>query len=269
MWVESEVDSDRDGARDLIRVRISRPREAQERGYKVPVVYEHSPYRGDTGNPANHDVDFDTLPQERGARASASARRGAAVRRGKRTGRKAHRASAGPRPTCPARSTTTTCRAATRSCSARASAPSTRTAARTSAPTPRRSAPRPRSTGSTAAPAASTTPATPVTRRLDHGRRRHGRHVLQRHAAQPGRDDRRRGAEDDHPRLGDLLLVRLLPRQRPRGRAALQHARRRRERLPRRGHRRARRLHRRPADGGPERRAAASCTTTCSRTRTA
>ncbi len=29
----------------------------------MPVVYEHSPYRGDTGNPANHDVDFDTLAE--------------------------------------------------------------------------------------------------------------------------------------------------------------------------------------------------------------
>src|SRR6185503_13347851 len=89
VWVESEVDSDRDGAKDLIRVRISRPGEAQERGYKVPVVYEHSPYRGDTGNPANHDVDFDSLPQER--RATASALRRAERSRGKRTARKAKR----------------------------------------------------------------------------------------------------------------------------------------------------------------------------------
>ncbi len=71
------------------------------------------------------------------------------------------------------------------------------------------------------------------------------------------------------PDLGDLLLVRLLPRQRPRGRAALQHQRRRRERLPRRGHRRARRLHRRPADGGRRTGRAATCTTTCSPSRTA
>ena len=89
VWVESEVDSDRDGAKDLIRVRISRPGEAQERGYKVPVVYEHSPYRGNTGNPANHDVDFDYLPQER--RATASALRQAERARGKRTARKAKR----------------------------------------------------------------------------------------------------------------------------------------------------------------------------------
>ena len=71
VYVESEVDSDRDGARDLIRVRISRPGEAAERGYKVPVIFEHSPYRGDTGPAVNHAVDFDSLPQEQGTGAGA------------------------------------------------------------------------------------------------------------------------------------------------------------------------------------------------------
>src|SRR5215218_6115575 len=93
VWVESEVDSDRDGAKDLIRVRISRPREAEERGLEVPVVYEHSPYRGNTGNPSNHDVDFDTLPQEEGATATASA---AALERGARS-----RKARGPRADLP------------------------------------------------------------------------------------------------------------------------------------------------------------------------
>ncbi|HKG66055.1 MAG TPA: Xaa-Pro dipeptidyl-peptidase [Solirubrobacteraceae bacterium] len=96
VWVESEVDSDRDGAKDLIRIRISRPGEAQERGYKVPVVYEHSPYRGNTGAPANHDVDFDYLPQERGAKATTSAR-AAVARRDGRSARKPR----GPRPNLP------------------------------------------------------------------------------------------------------------------------------------------------------------------------
>jgi X-Pro dipeptidyl-peptidase len=95
VWVESEVDSDRDGVKDLIRVRISRPREAQERGYKVPVVYEHSPYRGNTGNPANHDVDFESMPQESGA--TASAQRRAETAREARTARKAR----GPRADLP------------------------------------------------------------------------------------------------------------------------------------------------------------------------
>src|SRR5918995_1164549 len=59
VFVESEVDSDRDGAKDLIRIRLSRPREAAEQGHKVPVVFEHSPYRGNTGPAVNHPVDVD------------------------------------------------------------------------------------------------------------------------------------------------------------------------------------------------------------------
>src|SRR5687768_8432628 len=94
VWVESEVDSDRDGARDLIRLRISRPSEPAADGHKVPVVFEHSPYRGGTGNPANHGVDFDTMPQEEGATATASA---ASEERGKRSGRQAR----GPRADLP------------------------------------------------------------------------------------------------------------------------------------------------------------------------
>ena len=46
VYVESEVDSDRDGARDLIRVRISRPREAAKRGYKVPGDLRAQPVPG-------------------------------------------------------------------------------------------------------------------------------------------------------------------------------------------------------------------------------
>ena len=72
------------------------------------------------------------------------------------------------------------------------------------------------------------------------------------------------GLQDDHPRLGDLLLVRLLPGQRPRRRAPLRGERRGRERLPGRGHRRARRLHRRSAHGGPGRQVPLRCTTSCS-----
>ena len=96
VYVESEVDSDRDGARDLIRVRISRPREAAEHGYKLPVIFEHSPYRGDTGEPLNHAVDFDDLPQEQGA--GAGALRQAETGRGERSRRGA---GAGPRADLP------------------------------------------------------------------------------------------------------------------------------------------------------------------------
>ncbi len=58
-------------------------------------------------------------------------------------------------------------------------------------------------------------------------------HVLQRHAADRGRVDRRRGPEGDRPDLRDLRLVRLLPRQRRRPRAG---------RLPGRGPRRPHRV---------------------------
>jgi X-Pro dipeptidyl-peptidase len=64
VFVESEVDSDGDGKRDRVRIRISRPGEADSQGYKVPVVFEHSPYRGDLGSLPNHNVDLDVLPQE-------------------------------------------------------------------------------------------------------------------------------------------------------------------------------------------------------------
>ena len=30
----------------------------------MPVVFEHSPYRGEFGDAVNHNVDFDVLPQE-------------------------------------------------------------------------------------------------------------------------------------------------------------------------------------------------------------
>jgi X-Pro dipeptidyl-peptidase len=75
VFVESEVDSDGDGARDRIRIRISRPGETESQGIKVPVVFEHSPYRGNVGGIVNHPVDVDRLPQEdtgRDARVAAS-----------------------------------------------------------------------------------------------------------------------------------------------------------------------------------------------------
>ena len=77
VFVESEVDSDGDGARDRIRIRISRPGETESQGIKVPVVFEHSPYRGDLGGLPNHPVDVDRMPQEdagRDSRAAASQR---------------------------------------------------------------------------------------------------------------------------------------------------------------------------------------------------
>jgi X-Pro dipeptidyl-peptidase len=83
VFVESEVDSDGDGVRDRVRIRISRPGETESQGIKVPVVFEHSPYRGDLGSLPNHPVDFDTLPQEsvgRDARAAVARRRARSAR---------------------------------------------------------------------------------------------------------------------------------------------------------------------------------------------
>ena len=59
VFVETPLDSDNDGPRDRIRIRISRPGETESQGIKVPVVFEHSPYRGDIGSFVNHNVDFD------------------------------------------------------------------------------------------------------------------------------------------------------------------------------------------------------------------
>ena len=86
VFVESEVDSDSDGARDRIRIRISRPGETESQGIKVPVVFEHSPYRGNVGALPNHPVDVDIMPQESGGRhshAAAAPRRSASSARAK------------------------------------------------------------------------------------------------------------------------------------------------------------------------------------------
>ena len=76
VYVESAVDTDRDGRRDRIAVRISHPGETETEGIAVPVIFHHSPYRGPFGNAVNHPVDVDELPQE--SRRGAAAARGAA-----------------------------------------------------------------------------------------------------------------------------------------------------------------------------------------------
>ena len=58
------MDSDQDGRRDRVRIHISRPGETESEGIHVPVVFEHSPYRGEFGDAQNHPVDFDVMPQE-------------------------------------------------------------------------------------------------------------------------------------------------------------------------------------------------------------
>jgi X-Pro dipeptidyl-peptidase len=87
VFVETQLDSDHDGRRDRVRIRISRPLETQTEGYKVPVVFEHSPYRGDFGPIENHPVDFDRMPQESigddGARSARATRRARSSKRAK------------------------------------------------------------------------------------------------------------------------------------------------------------------------------------------
>src|ERR671912_552435 len=44
LWVQSNFDSDRDGKNDRIHVDVSRPKETDTEGLKVPVIFEDSPY---------------------------------------------------------------------------------------------------------------------------------------------------------------------------------------------------------------------------------
>lgn len=44
LWVEAEFDSDGDGRRDRMHVDVTRPRQTDTEGLRVPVVYESSPY---------------------------------------------------------------------------------------------------------------------------------------------------------------------------------------------------------------------------------
>jgi X-Pro dipeptidyl-peptidase len=65
LWVETEFDSDGDGKMDRVHVAVTRPRQTETEGLKVPVVYVSSPYFGGTASPV-HDYLWDTR-QEVGA----------------------------------------------------------------------------------------------------------------------------------------------------------------------------------------------------------
>ncbi|MGS2617167.1 Xaa-Pro dipeptidyl-peptidase [Micromonospora sp. LZ34] len=64
VYLQTSVDTDHDGRRDRVAIDISRPRETATQGFKVPVIFEHSPYRknvwGDVPYPS---VLVDELPQ--------------------------------------------------------------------------------------------------------------------------------------------------------------------------------------------------------------
>lgn len=50
LWVETEFDSDLDGKRDRVHVDVTRQRQTETEGLKVPVIYESSPYFAGTAN---------------------------------------------------------------------------------------------------------------------------------------------------------------------------------------------------------------------------
>jgi X-Pro dipeptidyl-peptidase len=51
LWVETEFDSDGDGKRDRVFVDVTRPRQTETEGLKVPIIYESSPYFAGTSGP--------------------------------------------------------------------------------------------------------------------------------------------------------------------------------------------------------------------------
>ena len=50
LWVETEFDSDGDGIFDLVHVAVTRPRQTDEDGIKLPIIYESSPYFAGTAS---------------------------------------------------------------------------------------------------------------------------------------------------------------------------------------------------------------------------
>ena len=50
LWVETDIDSDRDGKRDRVHVDVTRPGQTATEGLKVPVVYMSSPYFANTAS---------------------------------------------------------------------------------------------------------------------------------------------------------------------------------------------------------------------------
>src|SRR5687768_11094150 len=51
LWVETEFDTDGDGKKDRMHVDVTRPKQTETEGLKLPVVYASSPYyAGTAGN---------------------------------------------------------------------------------------------------------------------------------------------------------------------------------------------------------------------------
>ena len=199
LWVELDTDTDADGVKDRVHVDVSRPRETDTDGLKVPVIYEDSPYYAGNANAPNWVVDHDLgMPPAGRIRApdfnagntsptistiyeSTWLPRGFAV---------VHSES-------PGSGNSTGC------------------------PNAGRADRDPRRHGRDRL---AQQPAQGLHDALGHRRaaagdlaqrqHRHDRDLLQRHDRAGGGVDRRRGPEGDRPDLDDLRLVRLLPRQR-------------------------------------------------------
>ena len=50
LWVETEFDSDSDGKLDRVHVDVTRPKQTDTEGLKLPIIYESSPYFAGTGS---------------------------------------------------------------------------------------------------------------------------------------------------------------------------------------------------------------------------
>jgi len=69
LWVETNFDSDRDGKPDRVHVDVTRPRQTETEGLKVPILYGSSPYfAGTSRSQVNWDVEqeLNDEPKPRG-----------------------------------------------------------------------------------------------------------------------------------------------------------------------------------------------------------
>ena len=53
LWVEAEFDTDGDGKKDRMHVDVTRPKQTETEGLRLPVIYESSPYFAGTGSTAS------------------------------------------------------------------------------------------------------------------------------------------------------------------------------------------------------------------------
>src|ERR1041384_8669864 len=68
LWVETSVDSDHDGKPHRVHVDVTRPRQTDTEGLKVPILYGSSPYyagtsRGQVNWDVNQELEQQTKPR--------------------------------------------------------------------------------------------------------------------------------------------------------------------------------------------------------------